>query len=349
LQQLYSVNGYRATNKSSNIALCGFLEQYIDQPDVDKFFAQYAKPESGRKLEIIGKNVPSNPGIEAMLDVEYGMAMGAGVQRSVFWYTPGRMPNTSEPDNEPYLQWLSDLSSASNPPALFSISYGDNEDTVPADYAQRANIEFQKAGVRGITIMSSSGDGGVGGSQPSACTKFIPTFPAQSPYITAIGGTTGNPERGASLSSGGFGNLFPRPDYQTDPITQYFKVAKNLPASSRYNANGVGFPDISAQAEGFTIVIDGFSEGVSGTSCSSPTVAGIFALLNDIRFNAGKPALGWLNPLIYQNPQAFNDITSGNNPGCSTAGFYAAPGWDPVTGWGTPNFQKLSAIVKQLP
>jgi tripeptidyl-peptidase-1 len=284
-----------------------------------------------------------------MLDVEYGMAMGAGVQRSVFWYTPGRMPNTSEPDNEPYLQWLSDLSSASNPPALFSISYGDNEDTVPADYAQRANIEFQKAGVRGITIMSSSGDGGVGGSQPSACTKFIPTFPAQSPYITAIGGTTGNPERGASLSSGGFGNLFPRPDYQTDPITQYFKVAKNLPASSRYNANGVGFPDISAQAEGFTIVIDGFSEGVSGTSCSSPTVAGIFALLNDIRFNAGKPALGWLNPLIYQNPQAFNDITSGNNPGCSTAGFYAAPGWDPVTGWGTPNFQKLSAIVKQLP
>lgn len=109
-------------------------------------------------------------------------------------------------------------------------------------------------------------------------------------------------------------------------------TAKNLPPASKYNQTGAGFPDISAQAENFVIVIDGFSEGVSGTSCSSPTVAGIFALLNDIRYQAGKAPLGWLNPLLYQNPTAFNDITSGSNPGCGTNGFPAAPGWDPVTG-----------------
>jgi len=352
LQQMYSVGSARATTKQSNIALCGFLEQYVDQPDLDRFFSQYASKESGRKMEIIGANKPSNPGIEAMLDVEYGMAMAAGVARSVFWYTPGRMPNTTEPDNEPYLQWLADLSAATNPPSLFSISYGDNENTVPFDYATRSSVEFQKAGARGITIMSSSGDGGVAGSQPTGCTNFIPTFPAGNPYITAIGGTTGNPERAASLSSGGFSNYWDRAQlapYQVSAADQYIKNTPNLPAASKWNHTGAGFPDISAQAENFIIVIDGFSTSVAGTSCSSPTVAGIFALLNDIRFAAGKSSLGWLNPLLYQNPSAFNDITSGSNPGCGTSGFPASPGWDPVTGLGTPNFAKLSQIVKNLP
>jgi len=287
-----------------------------------------------------------------MLDIEYGMAMGAAVPRSVFWYTPGRMPNTTEPDNEPYAVWLADLAAASNQPNIFSISYGDNEDTVPLDYGTRVNVEFQKAGARGISILASSGDGGVAGSQPTRCTKFIPTFPAGSPYITAIGGTTGSPtERAASLSGGGFSNYWDRPDYQKAAVDKYMSTATGLPPTDRYNHTGAGFPDISAQAEGFMIVIDGFSTGVSGTSCSSPTVAGIFALLNDVRFNAGKAALGWLNPLLYSDAvsKAFNDITSGNNPGCGTQGFPAAAGWDPVTGWGTPNFGKLKNLMVTLP
>ena len=47
--------------------------------------------------------------------------------------------------------------------------------------------------------------------------------------------------------------------------------------------------------------------------------------------------------------QAFNDITSGNNPGCGSRGFYAQPGWDGVTGVGTPNFEKLRSVVQSLP
>jgi len=300
-------------------------------------------------MEIIGENVPSRPGIEAMLDVEYGMALGAGVQRNVFWYTPGRMPNSTDPDNEPYEEWLWNVAKDANAPHIFSISYGDNEHTVQRSYAERVNIEFTKAGVRGITIMASSGDGGVGGGQPTACTKFIPTFPAASPFITAIGGTQGTPERGAGLSSGGFSWWWDRPQYQKAFVDKYFEVATNLPPADRYNRTSAAFPDIAAQAVGFTIVISGFSTSVSGTSCSSPTVAGIFALLNDLRYQAGKPPLGFLNPLIYQNPTAFNDITTGNNPGCGTQGFYAAPGWDPVTGLGTPNYPKLAALVKSLP
>jgi tripeptidyl-peptidase-1 len=51
--------------------------------------------------------------------------------------------------------------------------------------------------------------------------------------------------------------------------------------------------------------------GVSGTSCASPTAAGIFSLLNDVRLQAGQSSLGFLNPLIYENAAAFNDITTG--------------------------------------
>ncbi len=58
---------------------------------------------------------------------------------------------------------------------------------------------------------------------------------------------------------------------------------------------------------------------------------------------------GFLNPLIYAHPEVFTDIVEGSNPGCNTDGFPAAPGWDPVTGFGSPNYPKLAALVQQLP
>jgi tripeptidyl-peptidase-1 len=45
----------------------------------------------------------------------------------------------------------------------------------------------------------------------------------------------------------------------------------------------------------------------------------------------------------------FNDITSGSNPGCNTNGFPATKGWDPVTGFGSPDYGKLSGMLKSLP
>jgi tripeptidyl-peptidase-1 len=57
----------------------------------------------------------------------------------------------------------------------------------------------------------------------------------------------------------------------------------------------------------------------------------------------------YLNILFYQNPTIFTDITSGNNPGCGTKGFYAAKGWDPITGLGSPQYQKLVNLALSLP
>ena len=87
-------------------------------------------------------------------------------------------------------------------PLSMSVSYGDNEPGVDFDYATRVNTEFQKAGARGMSIMFSSGDGGVSGGQSQPCDKFVATFPAGSPWVTAVGGTTlSNPEVAASYQA----------------------------------------------------------------------------------------------------------------------------------------------------
>lgn len=57
-------------------------------------------------------------------------------------------------------------------------------------YAKRVTQQLQALGARGVTFLFSSGDGGVAGSQPTSCNSgFIPTFPAASPYVTAVGAT----------------------------------------------------------------------------------------------------------------------------------------------------------------
>jgi len=347
LRKLYSVGSYVASSGKSSQAVASFLEQYYSPKDLSAFFKKYDPASVSRNVTVVGPNDASNPGIEASLDIEYIMAMGAGVD-TTFWYQAGRQPGNA--DNEPFLDFLYQLSNTSNAPWVFSISYGDNEDTVDSDYAQRVNVEFQKAGVRGVSILASSGDGGVSGSQPTSCQQFIPTYPAASPWVTAVGGTTGQTtEKGASLSGGGFSNRWARPDYQKAAVENYLKTAHGLPDTSLFNTTGAGFPDVAAQAEDYVIVCAGFTQPVSGTSCSSPAFAGIVSLLNDIRLAKGKPTLGFLNPLFYANAGAFNDVVSGSNPGCSTDGFPATAGWDPVTGLGSPNFAKLAQVVGNLP
>lgn len=85
---------------------------------------------------------------------------------------------------------------------------------------------------------------------------------------------------------------------------------------------------------------------IGGTSASTPTFSAIVTLLNDALISSGKSPLGFLNPMLYTVGAAgLNDITVGNNTGCGTPGFPAVEGYDPVTGLGTPDFQKLLEIV----
>lgn len=113
--------------------------------------------------------------------------------------------------------------------------------------------------------------------------------------------------------------------------------------------NARGYPDVAAIGLDVATVFNGRTFGVGGTSASAPIFAGIVTLLNEARLAVGKGPLGFLNPIFYAHPEAFNDITIGNNSGCGSGGFDATPGWDPVTGLGSPNFGKLKEVVMALP
>jgi tripeptidyl-peptidase-1 len=237
--------------------------------------------------------------------------------------------------------------------------------------------------MRGISLISASGDSGANGRTDPDCSEnhLNPPFPAASPYITSVGGTQidqssgvanlPNPPPGCNgqscasggyeeavtydqanyASGGGFSFVAASPAYQTAAVQTYLNSGVQLPPASYYNAKGRGFPDIAGLGSQVLIIDGGEVEPVGGTSCASPMVAGIMALLNDVVIQkSGKP-LGFLNPLLYKMavecPKCFQDITKGDNvcteDGCSPSckGFYCAVGWDPVTGWGSPNYGNM--------
>jgi subtilase family serine protease len=349
LRALYGVANVQGTNNVANRqAFTGFLEQYYLDTDLQSFYDGYYPTLSGTSLyKVIGPN-HSPAGVEASLDVQYLTALGSNVLTE-FWSFAGRQPEN--PENEPFLDWLYLLGNTTDAPYVFSNSYAEDEGSVSLDYAQRMNDEFLKGSARGISFFFGSGDWGVG-SAFGDCTDFTPMFPADSPYVTAVGATTGsNPEVAASLSGGGFSTRWAQPEWQTAAVAKYLGSASNLPDGTLYNSSGRALPDIAAQGTNFVVISGGRTmPTVAGTSASTPVVSGIVSLINEARIAAGKSPMGLLNPFIYQfGSSIFTDVTSGNNPGCDTKGFYAASQWDPVTGWGTINYDKMLAAALSLP
>lgn len=349
LRKLYSVGETEGSAQGNKQAVTGFLEQYYTDIDLQEFFTLFYRKGRGRKVaRKVGDGKSGPPGTEAELDVQYVMALGGNVETE-FWSFAGRAPDN--PENEPFLKFLTTLANTSAAPLVISSSYGEDEDSVGPAYADRCNVEFQKAGARGITLLFASGDSGVGGDHScgTECEAgrecFVPMWPAASPYVTSVGGTggLGGEETAAALSSGGFSYRWPVPAWQRGAV-EGFLAGKGLPDASLFSKSGRGFPDISAQAIDYMVVDLGVPMPVAGTSCASPTVGGILSLVNDVRLRAGKSSLGFVNPLLYKNAAALNDVTRGCNPGCRSKGFCATAGWDPVTGLGTPNFAKLANL-----
>ena len=122
-----------------------------------------------------------------------------------------------------------------------------------------------------------------------------------------------------------------------------------------YKGTGRGYPDVSLAAVKYAVFIgDGFY-GVSGTSASAPVLAGMFSNINAARMRAGRGSIGWANPALYTNRTVFvRDITSGHNKCCATCtaccvhGYTATQGWDPTTGLGTVDFEKMQTFFLQL-
>jgi len=270
LRKLYNIGntvGKAATNKQ---AVTAFLEQGYVASDLKEFWSTYCDGLTCGKgdVKLVGDATGGSAGIESMLDIESITGM-AGNVASEFWGYSGRSPDNTA--NEPFMKWLTQMSSTSDAdvPKIFSTSYGEDEGAWSLAAATRLNAEFQKAGVRGISLLFAAGDEGAnckGG-------KFVPEGPGSSPYVTAVGGTgptSGYPkptsEKGIGLSSGGFSNYWPMPEWQKDAVAKYLKQKGLPPASRGYNTSGRAYPDIAAQATNFIVIAGGTQPGVAGTS-----------------------------------------------------------------------------------
>ena len=242
---------------------------------------------------------------------------------------------------------------------IVSQSWGASEltlqDAQGQQELQKWDQFYQQATTQqGMTYFSSSGDSGATDYADVAMTHIasVPTtsFAASSPWVTAVGGTTIH-RTGSTIneqawsdtgdggaSGGGFSRFYKTPDYQ-----------KALPASAQsLLQNRRGVPDVSADADpstGLAFYENGVWDLAGGTSAAAPLWAGIMAIANQM---AGHP-LGFINPALYKLAasntynQDFRDITQGDNTNRSAnvQGYPATTGWDPVTGLGSPNAEKL--------
>ncbi|KAF4555873.1 Tripeptidyl-peptidase sed2-like protein 2 [Elsinoe fawcettii] len=380
LRALYKVRDVPGLDlsKTGFLGINGFLEQYARYDDYEQFASIYAPYLFGSNFtyQLINGGLDdqnsANDSVEANLDAQYGLALSFPVN-ATYYSTGGRgplvpdldQPSAADNQNEPYLDFLTFIINQPDDklPTTLTTSYGENEQSVPEAYNRRVCSLFGQLGARGVSVLFSSGDTGPG----SACqtndgkntTRFNPIFPASCPYLTSVGGTVGIPERAVSFSSGGFSDRFPRPAYQRAAVSRYLDILGNQ-FSGLYNRQGRGFPDVAAQGRGFRVIDSGRDIAVGGTSASSPTFAGIIALLNAARKSNGLPTLGFLNPFLYsKGVNALNDVALGGSTGCTGrsifsglpapripfAGWNATKGWDPVTGLGTPDFEKLLQLV----
>lgn len=204
---------------------------------------------------------------------------------------------------------------------------------------------FQQMAAQGQSFFMASGDGDAGGL----------SWGGDDPYITEVGGTTlttagpggawvsekvwnwGTTLGGYTGSGGGVSGYYSIPSYQTN-----IDMTANGGSTTMRNV-----PDVALTADN-VYARAGCDYVGGGTSAAAPLWAGFMALVNQKAATSGFHSVGFINPAIYaigQGPNytsCFHDIVTGDNtsPGSPTE-YYAVPGYDLCTGWGTPNGQSL--------
>jgi subtilase family serine protease len=233
--------------------------------------------------------------------------------------------------------------------AVISISASDGEDFLSRAEVAEMHAALQQARDHHVTVVASSGDTGAisDGGPPRQVS-----LPASDPLVLAVGGTTLDASRPSGAyhgemawnadtdaSGGGYSRVFSRPAYQ-DGVARI--------GAAR------GVPDVAANADSSTAMALVFTGGLlpaQGTSAATPLWAGVIALADQA---AGRP-LGFVNPAMYRIARgpayhrAFHDVVTGDNsvlwPTGIVVGYNAGAGWDPVTGWGSPNAQFLVPLL----
>ena len=313
---------------------------------------------------------------EEVLDVEMVHALAPDATLVILLVPATSLDNTSNAVSAA----VGSLRLGSTEGGVMSISAAGQiggEHCVSQAQASSVHAALQAAASRHVTVVAASGDIGavaepcdvyaaLAGTGTFTPVKEVNLL-ASDPLVLGAGGTSltashttgawqgetawglpyGDPGSAFQASGGGFSRLFPRPGYQ-DGVPGV-NVTRGVPDVSA-DANGHTGMAIVLSADGRTMI-----RNSGGTSASAPIWAALIALADQYAWRH----LGLVNPAIYQIArglryhQAFHDVTTGNNtvqfPPKTITGYQAAPGWDPVTGWGSPDAQVLIPLLARYP
>ena len=296
-----------------------------DRAQIEGYFAANKVVRTGKLLSVATDGAanapdgdPNGADGEVQLDIEVAGCVAPAADLAVYF---------GSADVAGFLDVISAaVNDERHKPSVLSISWGGPEPAYAKQDLDAFNQTFAHAAMLGITVCVASGDSG----SSDGLEGVHVDFPASSPHVLACGGTrlprTGAEVawggRGDGASGGGYSKHFTRPSWQS---------------GNTHHMRGV--PDVAADADpatGYIVNVDGERQVIGGTSAAAPLWAGLIALANQ---SAGRRS-GLVNPLLYFDPVVCNDITSGTN-----GAYHAAPGWDPVTGLGSP---KGEAVVAAL-
>jgi kumamolisin len=306
--------------------------------DLKAYFASLSIATPTVKAVLIdqAKNNPTTSNSadgEVLLDIEVCGAIAPKATIAVYF-----APNTTQGFLDAITTAVHD---AVNKPSVISISWGSAEQNWTTQAMTQYDQAFQAAAAMGVTICVAAGDNG--SSDGVTDGQVHVDFPASSPNVLACGGTrllasgttisaetVWNEGATTSATGGGVSGFFALPAYQA-------KAGVPVSAGAGGKA-GRGVPDVAGDADpatGYEVRVDGESFVIGGTSAVAPLWAGLIALMNQ---KLGHP-VGFLNPMLYgslQGKGATHDITVGDN-----GSYSAKAGWDPCTGWGSPDGAKL--------
>jgi subtilase family serine protease len=239
-------------------------------------------------------------------------------------------------------------------PDVISLSYGEcayAENRSAPEFTSVINGVLAMIATTGVSSFVAAGDSGSTTCGAAAGTTTL-SYPAVSPFVTAVGGTrptlgSGNTRvsetvwndsafGAAAAGGGGMSRLEPRPAYQNGVNPENHRAV----------------PDVSALADtvpGWPVVLNATLQTVGGTSGSTPFTAAATALVDTSERTAGRPRVGLANGWFYQaaavQPSTFFDVTSGDNDIAGVGCCQAAVGYDLASGLGVPNWAALPAAL----
>lgn len=334
-----------------------FLEvSPVELPDLNKFTQKFSLPQI--QLQFVGGDAkgPASSSGEADMDIEtvHEIAPQAHLVYFNVLSVPG-LTNNSDFGSAIALS----IAAASHqfPGAIFSISLGTCERNNNSTDIQAVSSAAAAAEQTGSTIFASSGDTGGAdcgafGANSLSSAKGV-ELPAVAPNVTGVGGTTlsvttnGDYSGETTWSSpmlsqgtgGGVSTIAARPPWQVGP---------GVGGGGVPNMREV--PDVSADADpitGTAFITDGMLQSGGGTSLATPIWAGFTVLMDEFLHSQGAAPIGFANPVIYRlaansklSPAPFHDVTVGGN-----VFFQAGPGYDPITGVGSPNVAALAQNI----